>query len=105
MAREIGLSRVLIVGACRDVDPTLADPLKTTLTELAREPVSRTLTLAGLAEADVTRLIALAAPAVPAMELGAAVYGETEGNPLSSARSCGCSPKRGGSGIRRPRRW
>ena len=82
VAREVGLSRVLIVGACRDVDPTLADPLKTTLTELAREPVSRTLTLAGLAEADVTRLIALAAPAVPTMELGAAVYGETEGNPL-----------------------
>jgi predicted ATPase len=47
VARELGESRLLIVGAYRDVDPTLADPLTTTLTELAREPVTRTLALAG----------------------------------------------------------
>ncbi len=82
VAREIAQSRVMIVGACRDVDPTLSDPLRTTLAELAREPVERTLTLAGLPEADVARFIALEAAAVPATELGAAVYAETEGNPL-----------------------
>ena len=82
VARELAQSRVMIVGAYRDVDPTLTDPLRTTLTELKREPVTRTLTLAGLAEDDVARFIALAAPAVGATELGAAVYAETEGNPL-----------------------
>ena len=82
VARELGDSRLLIVGAYRDVDPTLADPLTTTLTELAREPVTRTLALAGLGEADVARFIELAAPGASAAELGPAVHAETEGNPL-----------------------
>ena len=82
VARELAHSRVMIVGAYRDVDPTLADALRTTLTELAREPVTRTLPLAGLAEADVAHFISLVAPAAPAAELGAAVHTETEGNPL-----------------------
>jgi DNA-binding SARP family transcriptional activator len=82
VARELGESRLLIVGAYRDVDPTLADPLTTTHTELAREPVTRTLALAGLGEADVARLIEFAAPGAPAGELGAVVHAETEGNPL-----------------------
>src|SRR5918992_875433 len=82
VARELGDSRLLIVGAYRDVDPTLSDPLTTTLTELAREPVTRTLALAGLGEADVARFIELAAPGASAGELGPAVHAETEGNPL-----------------------
>ena len=82
VARELGESRLLIVGAYRDVDPTLADPLTTTLTELAREPVTRTLALAGLGEADVARFIELAALGASAAELGPAVHAETEGNPL-----------------------
>jgi DNA-binding SARP family transcriptional activator len=82
VARELGDSRLLIVGAYRDVDPTLADPLTTTLTELAREPVTRTLALAGLGEADVARFIELTAPGASAADLGPAVKAETEGNPL-----------------------
>ena len=82
VARELGDSRLLIVGAYRDVDPNLADPLTTTLTELAREPVTRTVTLSGLDVGDVERFIELAAPGAPAAELGRAVHAETEGNPL-----------------------
>jgi DNA-binding SARP family transcriptional activator len=82
VARELGDSRLLIVGAYRDVDPTLADPLTTTLTELARERVTRTLALGGLGEADVVRFIELAAPRASAAELGEVVHAETEGNPL-----------------------
>jgi eukaryotic-like serine/threonine-protein kinase len=82
VARELGKSRLLIVGAYRDVDPTLSDPLTTSLTELAREPVTRTLALVGLGEADVARFIELAAPGASAAELGAVVHAETEGNPL-----------------------
>lgn len=80
VARELGRSRVMILGAYRDVDPTLTDPLRATLAELAREPLTRKVPLGGLAESDVTRFIALSAP--NAAELGAAVYAETEGNPL-----------------------
>jgi DNA-binding SARP family transcriptional activator len=82
VARELGDSRLLIVGAYRDVDPILTEPLTTTLTELAREPVTRTLALAGLGEADVARFIELAAPGAPAADLGSAVHAETDGNPL-----------------------
>jgi eukaryotic-like serine/threonine-protein kinase len=82
LARELGESRLLIVGACRDVDPTLADPLRTTLIELAREPVTRSVELAGLGEADVARFLELAAPDVSAADLAPAMHAETEGNPL-----------------------
>ena len=35
VARGLGDSRLLVVGAYRDVDPTLRDPLASTLAELA----------------------------------------------------------------------
>jgi eukaryotic-like serine/threonine-protein kinase len=82
VARELGRSPVLIVGAYRDVDPTPADRFRATLVELGREPVTRTLALDGLKEADVARIIKLVAPAASADDLGTAVYAETEGNPL-----------------------
>jgi DNA-binding SARP family transcriptional activator len=82
VARELGDSRLMIVGAYRDIDPTLADPLARTLAELAREPATRTLALGGLGEADVERFIELAAPGASAAELAPAVHAETEGNPL-----------------------
>jgi DNA-binding SARP family transcriptional activator/tetratricopeptide (TPR) repeat protein len=82
VTRELSGSRLLIVGAYRDVDPTLTAALTETVSDLAREPVTRTLLLSGLGEPDVARFIELAAPATPAPRLGAAVHAETEGNPL-----------------------
>ena len=82
VARELGDSRLMVVGAYRDVDPTLTEPLTTTVTELAREPVTRTLALSGLAASDVVRFIEAAAPGAPAAELGPSLHAETEGNPL-----------------------
>jgi DNA-binding SARP family transcriptional activator len=82
VAREIGGSRLLIVGAYRDVDPSLTAPLTGTLAQLAREPVTRTLALTGLRETDVARFIELAAPGRSAAALGPTVHAETEGNPL-----------------------
>ena len=82
VARELGDSRLLIVGAYRDIDPTLADPLRTILMELAREPVTQSIELSGLGEADVTRFLELAAPGAAAADLAPTVHAETEGNPL-----------------------
>ena len=73
---------MLIIGAYRDVDPTLTDPLRTMLSELAREPVTRALVLVGLDEADVARFIQVAAPGAPAADMSAAVHAKSEGNPL-----------------------
>jgi tetratricopeptide (TPR) repeat protein len=82
VTRELGDGRLLLVGAYRDVDPTLADPLTTALTELAREPVTRTLALGGLEQVNVARFIGLASGEAPAQELVATIHEETEGNPL-----------------------
>jgi DNA-binding SARP family transcriptional activator len=82
VAGELAESRIVILGCYRDVDPTLADPLTTALTELAREPVTRTLALAGLPEPDVARFIELTSGKAPGEELVATIHEETEGNPL-----------------------
>jgi DNA-binding SARP family transcriptional activator len=82
VARELGESRILFVGAYRDIDPTLADPLAAAVADLVRQPVTRRLALAGLVAPDVARLIELTAEVAPAQELVAGIYEETEGNPL-----------------------
>jgi DNA-binding SARP family transcriptional activator len=50
LARELGDTRLLVVGAYRDIDPTLSDPLAPTLAELARERVTHRLVLDGFDE-------------------------------------------------------
>ena len=82
LARELGESRLLVVGAYRDVDPTPRDPLTTVLTELAREAVTRTIGLAGLSERDVARFISLTSGEAPAEDLVLTIHEETAGNPL-----------------------
>jgi DNA-binding SARP family transcriptional activator/tetratricopeptide (TPR) repeat protein len=82
LARELGESRLLVVGVYRDVDPSPTDPLTTALIELAREPVSRSLVLAGLSAPDVGRFVELISGEAPNEELAATIFEETEGNPL-----------------------
>jgi DNA-binding SARP family transcriptional activator len=82
VARELASCCMLVVGAYRDVDPTLADPLAATLSELAREPVTRSLVLGGLAEGDVARFIEETTERAPTAELVDAVFSESDGNPL-----------------------
>jgi YVTN family beta-propeller protein len=82
LARELEQSRLLIVAAYRDVDPTLSDPLSTAVIELAREPITRTLVLTGLDRPAVAQFIELTTDRAPAAELSAAVHAETDGNPL-----------------------
>ena len=82
LARELGGSRLLVVGAYRDVDPTPRDPLTTVLTELAREPVTRTIGSAGLSERDVARYISLTSGEAPQKISYLRIHEETAGNPL-----------------------
>jgi DNA-binding SARP family transcriptional activator len=82
VAREIAGSRLLIVGAFRDVDPTLSAPLTSALAELVREPHTSQIALDGLTERDVAEYIELAADVRPADELVSAIHAETEGNAL-----------------------
>lgn len=82
LARELSDSRLLVVGAYRDVDPTLREPLAAALVELTREPVTHRLMLEGLNEPAVAQYIELAAGLTPADQLVGAIHTETEGNPL-----------------------
>jgi DNA-binding SARP family transcriptional activator len=82
LTRELGSSRILVLGACRDVDPTPTDPLTATLTELSREPVTKSMALTGLSEQDVARFIELTSGEAPTDEFVATIHDDTEGNPL-----------------------
>ena len=82
LASELGDSRILVVGTLRDVDPTVKEPLESTLAELGRERVTRRITLSGLDRPDVGSFIERAAGMAPPPEIVAAIHAETEGNPL-----------------------
>ncbi len=82
LARELGSMHVLLLGAMRDVDPIAAEPLTVMLAEVAREPVTRRVSLTGLAEDEVAEYVRLTAAEIASPELTSALYGETEGNPL-----------------------
>jgi eukaryotic-like serine/threonine-protein kinase len=80
LARELGSTRMLLLGAYRDVDPVPVEPLREAVAELAREPVTRRLALAGLSEREVAQYVAQTA--AESAQLVAALHEETEGNPL-----------------------
>jgi DNA-binding SARP family transcriptional activator len=82
VAGEMRDSHLLIVGTYRDIDPTVRDPLASTLAELAREPVTRRISLAGLAQPEIARYVELSAGVVAPRELITLIHTETDGNPL-----------------------
>ncbi|HET7047361.1 MAG TPA: BTAD domain-containing putative transcriptional regulator [Solirubrobacteraceae bacterium] len=82
IARELGSIRVLVLAIMRDVDPIPGEPLTTMLAEVAREPLTRRIELAGLSEHAVSEYIQLVASEIASAELAAALHAETEGNPL-----------------------
>ena len=87
VAREISDSRVLVVCAFRDVDPTMREPLVSALAELVREPRTTQIELAGLSDADVAQYIELSTGVEPAPRLVEAIHAETEGSPLFVAET------------------
>jgi DNA-binding SARP family transcriptional activator/tetratricopeptide (TPR) repeat protein len=82
LARELAESRLLVVGALRNADPLIADPLASAVAELVREPVTRRIDLEGLGQADVARFIELAAGQEPDEVVATAIHAETSGNPF-----------------------
>jgi DNA-binding SARP family transcriptional activator len=82
LARQLASTRILLLGAYRDVDPIPGQPLSETLVEVAREPVTRRLALGGLSEREVAQYVQLTASEIATSELVAGLHTETEGNPL-----------------------
>jgi DNA-binding SARP family transcriptional activator len=96
IVRELVESRLLVLGAYRDVDPTIRDPLSTALSDLTREPVTRRIELNGLAESEIAEYIwrSCSRSADPAVV--EQVRAETEGNPLFVAELTGLLDRVGG---------
>jgi DNA-binding SARP family transcriptional activator len=82
LAGGLETGRILLIGTYRDVDPTVREPLTSTLAELARERVTYRIELGGLDTLDVRRYIELSTGIEPAAALVEAIRTETEGNPL-----------------------
>jgi DNA-binding SARP family transcriptional activator len=82
LARQLSSTRLLLLGAYRDVDPLPRQPLTEMLVEVAREPGTRRLPLGRLSEGEVAEYVELTAPAIASPDVLAALSAETEGNPL-----------------------
>jgi DNA-binding SARP family transcriptional activator/tetratricopeptide (TPR) repeat protein len=87
LAREAGSMRILLLGALRDVDPIPGEALTGMLAEVAREPVTRRISLGGLNERAVAEYVESTAAEIASPELVAALHGETDGNPLFLAET------------------
>jgi DNA-binding SARP family transcriptional activator len=87
LTRELASTRMLVVAACRDVDPVPGRPLVSLLAETTREPVTTRLHLTGLSPRAVAEYVALAATDLATPELAAELHEETDGNPLFVAET------------------
>jgi hypothetical protein len=85
LARELGDAHLLVAGTYRDKEMHPEHPLTRTLVELGREPGTARLSLVGLGEAELARMIEHLAGAPPPAPLVAALYHATEGNPFFAA--------------------
>ena len=82
VARELGNSRLLLIGTYRDMELSRQHPLAESLGELTRERLFQRVLLRGLSQQDVGRFIEVAAGVDPPAGLTEAVHTQTEGNPL-----------------------
>ncbi len=82
LASQLGDMPVFVVGTYRDLELTPEHPLTSAIAELAREPVTRIVALRGLDADAVGDFIEATANVAPRDHLVAAVWRETNGNPL-----------------------
>ena len=82
LARNIGGSRLLVLGAYRDVELSRQHPLADTLGELTRGQLLQRLPLRRWGPEEVSRFVERAAAQALPLGLTQAVYSQTEGNPL-----------------------
>lgn len=82
VARELGNSRILVVGTYRDVEINRRHPLAVTLGDLTKERLYERVLLRGIQKGDVARFIEMASGVKPPDGLVDAVHVQTEGNPL-----------------------
>jgi hypothetical protein len=82
VASQLGDAPVMVVCTYREVELAVEAGLTAAVAELARQPSAITLSLVGLGEAPVRRLIEATSGVVPRSNLVHAIVRETGGNPL-----------------------
>lgn len=82
LARELARSRILVLGAYRDVEVRRGHPLRKILGELAREDDYRRVALRGLEREDVAHYLRDATRTDASTTVVEAVHDRTEGNPF-----------------------
>ena len=82
VARELGGTRLLLIGTYRDVELSRQHPLAEALGELTRERLFQRVLLRGLSQEDVGRFVEMTSGNSAALGLVEAVQTQTEGNPL-----------------------
>ncbi|MEO6579515.1 MAG: AAA family ATPase [Candidatus Limnocylindria bacterium] len=82
LASQLDEMRVLVLGTFRDVELTPEHPFTAIMAELAREPITRTISLKGLGRDALRHLIRATAGVTPDERLVTAVARGTKGNPL-----------------------
>ena len=82
LSREIGNSRLLVLGTYRDTDLDRAHPLSEALGEMNREQLFSRVLLRGLDAAETAHYVRQVANVEPAAALVRRIHLETEGNPF-----------------------
>ena len=81
LAAELPITRVLVIGTYREVDPVPSGAVSETLADLLRGSAQR-LRLRGLDRAEVAELVREVTDTEPSERLVSFLHTETEGNPL-----------------------
>lgn len=81
-ASEADGERLMVLGTYRDIELTRQHPMSNTLGELARHPWVFRLKLGGLTREESAQLVSTIAGVEPPGDLLAALFAQTEGNPL-----------------------
>ena len=82
LVRELGASKLLVIGTYRDVELSRQHPLSGSLAQMSRESTFQRVLLRGLARSDTGRLIEGASGITPSQPLADVIYTQTEGNPF-----------------------
>ncbi len=82
IARELGESRVLLVGCYRDTDLSRQHPLAETLAQLSREPVFQRQVLRGLDQDELGQFAEATTGVQLSQEMTDTLHAQTEGNPF-----------------------
>ncbi len=82
LASQLADAGIMVVGTYRDAELIADESLSQAMSEIARQPTTRSVALVGLGEASVRTLIEATAGVAPRSKLVAAIVRETGGNPL-----------------------